>query len=100
VRRTIPFAAAASVALVAPLVSGAPSRSVRAEPAAKREISRHITLRLHYKSGPWVTNLLVERLKYQLETYKVCGVWNWPNKRRFTCLAAGSRLPEAASPAK
>ena len=41
-----------------------------------------------------VTNLSVKLRKYQLETYKVCGVWNWPNERRFTCLAAGSRLPE------
>jgi hypothetical protein len=90
VRRTVLFAAAACVALVPPLVSAATSRSVRVKPAAQR----HITLRLRYKTGPWVTNLSVKLRKYELETYKVCGVWNWPNERRFTCLAAGSRLPE------
>ena len=80
--------------LVAPLASGATSRSVRAKPAAQREISRHITLRLRYKTGPLVTNLSVKLRKYQLEASKVCGVWHWPNERRFTCLAAGRRLPE------
>src|SRR5436305_7982743 len=80
VRRTVLFAAAACVALVGPLVSGATSRSVSAKPAARREISPHITLRLRYKTGPWVTNLSVKLPKYQLETYKVCGVWNWPDE--------------------
>ena len=96
-RRTVLFAAAACVALVGPLVSGATSRSVSAKPAARREISPHITLRLRYKTGPWVTNLSVKLPKYQLETYKVCGVWNWPDERRFTCLGAGSRLPEGTA---
>jgi hypothetical protein len=61
------------LALVAPLASGATARSVRAKPAAQREISRHMTLRLRYKTGPRVTNLSVKLRKYQLETYKVWG---------------------------
>jgi hypothetical protein len=93
-RRAMPSVAAVSTALVVPLVSGASPHRANGEPVARRDVSGHITLRLRYKTGPWATRLPVKLIKERLETFKVCGVWNWPPDRRFTCLGAGSRLPE------
>ena len=52
-----------------------------------------ITLRVRYKSGPWATRLSVKLNKNQLNEFRVCGVWNWPAGKRFTCLSSGSKLP-------
>jgi hypothetical protein len=92
-RRAIFFVSALCLALVWPLVSGASSGSSLGTPEAQRAVSPHITLRIRYKTA-WVTRLPLKLNKNVLQTFRVCGVWNWPSSRRFTCLAAGSRLPE------
>jgi hypothetical protein len=46
------------------------------------------------RRGPWETTLRLKLNKNMLMTFRVCGVWNWPAGRQFTCLGAGSRLPE------
>jgi hypothetical protein len=94
VRRAIVFAALVSIALAAPLVSGASRTGIDGKPAARQAVSGHFTVRLRYKNGPWVTRLSLKLKIYQLMAFRVCGVWNWPTTRRFTCLGAGSRLPE------
>jgi hypothetical protein len=94
VQRAILFAATVSIALCWPLVSGATSRTSTAKPAAPRAVTGHFTVRARYKTGPWVTRLSLKLKKTQLMEFKLCGVWNWPANRRFTCLGAGSRLPE------
>jgi hypothetical protein len=93
-RRAIFFVAALALALAWPLVSGASPLTGGSKPTARRAVNGHITVRLRYKSGPWVTALSLRLNKDKLNEFKVCGVWNWPATRRFTCLAAGSRLPE------
>ena len=60
-------------------------------------MSGHFTLRVRYKTGPWVTKLSLRLNKNRLWQFKLCGVWNWPSGRRFTCLAAGSKLPARTS---
>jgi hypothetical protein len=97
VRRAILSAAAVSIALACPLVSGASPSANSGKPRARRAETGHITLRLRYKTGPWVTKLSLQLRKLKLTAFKLCGVWNWPDGRRFTCLAAGSRLPERTS---
>jgi hypothetical protein len=97
VRRAIFFVAAVALALAWPLVSGA-SRQAGGKPAAQRAVTAdHITVRLRYKNGPWVTKLSLRLNRQRLNAFRVCGVWNWPNARRFTCLGAGSQLPARTS---
>jgi hypothetical protein len=93
VRRAILFVVASSLALSWPLASGASRQAGSGKPAARRDVTGHITVRLRYKNGPWVKKLSLRLNKNRLNAFRVCGVWNWPNARRFTCLAAGSRLP-------
>jgi len=93
VRRAILFTATLSLALTWPLASGARPRSSAAKPAAGRDVPGAITLRVRYKSGPWATRLSVKLNKNQLNEFRVCGVWNWPAGKRFTCLSSGSKLP-------
>ncbi len=93
VRRAILFLAAVSLALACPLVSGASRQAASGRPAARHDVTGHITVRLRYKNGPWVKKLSLRLNKNRLNAFRVCGVWNWPEARRFTCLAAGSRLP-------
>jgi hypothetical protein len=97
VRRAILFVAAVSLALTWPLVSGASRQADSAKPVARRAVAGHITVRLRYKNGPWVTKLSLRLNKDRLNAFNVCGVWNWPTARRFTCLAAGSQLPARTS---
>src|SRR6266536_856126 len=92
-RRAIFSVAALSLALAWPLVSGASPRAGSGKPAARHDVTGHITVRLRYKNGPWVTKLSLRLNRYRLNAFRVCGVWNWPATRRFTCLAAGSQLP-------
>jgi hypothetical protein len=94
VRRAILFAVSVAVALSWPIVSGASRSGGNGKPAARHAVSGHFTVRVRYKSGPWVTKLSLKLKKTQLMEFRVCGVWNWPASRRFTCLGAGSRLPE------
>ena len=93
VRRAILVLAAVSLALAWPLVSGASRQAGSGKPVARRDVTGHITVRLRYKNGPWVTKLSLRLNKDRLNAFSVCGVWNWPAARRFTCLAAGSRPP-------
>ena len=93
VRRAILFAASLSIALAWPLVSGASPREENVRPAAPHAVTGHFTVRVRYKSGPWVTRLSLKLTKTRLIEFRVCGVWNWPPTKRFTCLGAGSRLP-------
>jgi hypothetical protein len=93
VRRAILFLAAVSLALAWPLVSGASRQAGSVKPVAQRAVTGHITVRLRYKSGPWVQKLSLRLNKNRLNAFRVCGVWNWPEARRFTCLGAGSQLP-------
>lgn len=94
VRRAILFAVSVAIALSLPLVSGASLPAGTGKAAAQHAVSGHFTVRLRYKTGPWVTKLSIQLKKTKLIEFKVCGVWNWPAERRFSCLAAGSRLPE------
>jgi hypothetical protein len=94
VRRAILFFTAVSIVLVWPLVSGASPRGAAGKPAAKHAVTGHFTVRVRYKSGPWVTKLSLKLIKTRLWEFRVCGVWDWPSNRRFTCLGAGSQLPE------
>lgn len=90
-QRAILSLAAAAALAAGPLVPGA---SPAADGSATGRVTGHITLRLRYKNGPWVSRLSLKLLKTQLRSYRVCGSWNWPASRRFTCLGAGVRLPE------
>jgi hypothetical protein len=93
VRRAIFFLASVSTVVLVALGSGRSLRSADAQPAARQAVAGHFTVRLRYKNGPWVTRLSLKLNKNRLWAFRVCGVWNWPAGRRFTCLAAGSRLP-------
>jgi hypothetical protein len=97
VRRAILFVAAVSLALTLPLASGASREAGRATPAAQRAVADHITVRLRYKNGPWVKKLSLRLNKDRLNAFRVCGVWDWPEARRFTCLGAGTQLPARTS---
>jgi hypothetical protein len=97
VRRAILFVAAVSLALTWPLVSGASRQASSGKPAVGRAVAGHITVRLRYKSGPWVKRLSLRLNKDRLNAFRVCGVWNWPEARRFTCLGAGTPLPVRTS---
>jgi hypothetical protein len=94
VRRAIFFAAAVLISATGPVVSGASPHAGGGKPAAHRAVTGHITVRLRYKSGPWATKLSLKLNRNGIRAFKLCGVWNWPADRRFTCLGAGSRLPE------
>jgi hypothetical protein len=94
VRRAIFFVALLSLSLTSPLVSGASPRTGGEKTVARQAVTGHFTVRVRYKSGPWVTKLSLKLNKNILMEFRVCGVWNWPTARRFTCLGAGSRLPE------
>lgn len=94
VRRAILFLAASVIVLSWPLMSGgAASLAGGQKPSARQAVSGHFTLRLRYRSGPWVTKLSLRLNKNRLSQFRLCGVWDWPASRRFTCLAAGVRLP-------
>jgi hypothetical protein len=93
VRRAIFFVVVLSLALTSPLVPGASPRTGGEKAGAQQAVTGHFTVRLRYKSGPWVTKLSLKLNKYQLIAFKICGVWNWPAARRFNCLGAGDRLP-------
>jgi hypothetical protein len=98
VRRAILFVAAVSLALAWPLMSGASRPASTLKPAAQRApAADNITTRLRYKNGPWVTKLSLKLNRYKLNAFRVCGVFNWPAARRFTCLGAGSKLPRGTS---
>jgi hypothetical protein len=101
VRRAIFFLAALTIGLSWPLVSGAslrPTVSGGAPASGKsgnsRRVTGHITLRARYGRGPWTTKLSLKLIKTRLWRFTVCGVWNWPDSNRFTCLGGGSPLPE------
>jgi len=87
------FLAAAALAFAAIAVPGASSRSS----SPVRAKADHITTRLRYNNGPWVTKLSLKLNKFRLNAFKVCGVFNWPAARRFTCLGAGSQLPRGTT---
>jgi hypothetical protein len=93
VRRAILLTALVSIALASPLVSGASPTAVHGKPTARQAVSGHFTMRVRYKNGPWVTRLALKLKRYQLMEFKLCGVWDWPAARRFTCLGAGTPLP-------
>jgi len=93
VHRAIVFAASLSAVLALPLVSGASPRAEQLTPAASRAVTGHFTVRVRYKSGPWVTRLSLKLTKTKLIEFRLCGVWDWPAAKRFTCLGAGTRLP-------
>ena len=76
------------------LAAGVSAGSGAEQRPAVRKLEGHITLRVRYKSGPWSTRLSVKLHRYALNEFRVCGVWNWPAERRFTCLAASAKLPE------
>jgi hypothetical protein len=98
VRGAIFLVAAVSLALAWPLVSGASRQAGSGKPAARRAVTAdHITVRLRYKNGPWVPKLSLRLNRQRLNAFRICGVWNWPNARRFTCLGAGSHLPARTS---
>jgi hypothetical protein len=97
VRRAILFLAAVLTALALPLISGASLHSTVGKPAARHDVTGHFTLRVRYKSGPWVTKLSLRLNKYRLWEFRLCGVWQWPAGRRFTCLGAGTKLPARTS---
>jgi hypothetical protein len=97
VRRAILFLAASSTVLTWPLMSGAAPRGRTQTPSARQALSGHFTLCERYKSGPWVTKLSLKLNKNRLWAFRLCGVWDWPADRRFTCLAARTRLPEQTS---
>ncbi len=44
-----------------------------------------------------MTKLSLKLNKYKLNAFRVCGVFNWPSARRFTCLGAGSQLPRGTT---
>ena len=44
-----------------------------------------------------MTKLSLKLNKYKLNAFRVCGVFNWPTARKFTCLGAGSQLPRGTS---
>jgi hypothetical protein len=75
------------------LASGVSAGSGAEQRASARKIEGHITVRVRYKNGPWSTRLSVKLHRYLLNEFRVCGVWNWPATRRFTCLGAGEKLP-------
>jgi len=98
VRRATIIVTAVSLALFWPLVSGASRPATTSKPVARHAAAAdHITTRLRYKNGPWVTKLSLKLNKYKLNPFRVCGVFNWPAARRFTCLGAGSPLPRGTS---
>jgi hypothetical protein len=98
VRRATLIVTAVSLALTWPLVSGASRPASTSQPVARHAAAAdHITTRLRYKNGPWVTKLSLKLNKYKLNAFRVCGVFNWPAARRFTCLGAGSPLPRGTS---
>jgi hypothetical protein len=53
----------------------------------------HITVRIRYKNGAWLRALSLPLNRHNLKAFKVCGVWNWPVGKTFTCAASGSTLP-------
>ena len=64
------FFAAATLAFTAIAVPGAsPSSSSRA--SAKAD---HITLRIRYKNGAWLTALSLPLNRHNLKAFKLCGV--------------------------
>jgi len=89
VRRAIFVLAVLAVGVVAGVSAG----SAAEQKLTTRNIEGHITVRLRYKNGPWTTRVRVKLHRYLLNEFRVCGVWNWPAGRRFTCLGAGERLP-------
>ena len=93
------FLAAATLVFGAIAVPGGSSSSSSPVRAQADHIAKadHITTRLRYKNGPWVTKLSLKLNKYKLNAFRVCGVFNWPAARRFTCLGAGSQLPRGAT---
>jgi hypothetical protein len=93
VRRAIFFAATVAITLLWPLGSDASPRTSSVKPAARHDVSGHFTMRVRYKNGPWVTRIALKLKRYQLMEFKLCGVWDWPTTRRFTCLGAGTPLP-------
>lgn len=98
VRPAIRLSAVVAVAvLVWPLMSGASPRAGSAKPPLDRDVTGHITLRLRQPRGQWVTRLSLKLRKQQLTSFTVCGVWNFPAGRPFTCLGAGSNLAERTS---
>ena len=87
--RAIFFAAAALgvaaiVGVGAPASSGSPSRAT----------ADSVTLRIHYKTGPWVKTLRLPLNLHHLKEFTLCAVYNWPAGKAFTCKGAGAALPE------
>lgn len=87
--RAIVFAAA-TVAAIAIAVLGA-SQSSSAPVRAKAD---QITLRIRYKNGAWLKALSLPLNKHNLKEFKLCGVFNWPAGKTFTCVGSGATLPE------
>ena len=82
--------AAAALAFAAVAVPGAsPSSS-----SPTRANADSITLRLRYKNGPWLKVLRLPLNRQHLKEFKLCGVWNWPAGKAFTCNGAGAALPQ------
>jgi len=89
VHRAIFFAAAA-LGVAAVVGVGAPAGSG----SSNRATADSVTLRLRYKSGAWLKTLRLPLNRQHLKEFIVCGVFNWPAGKAFTCNGAGARLPE------
>jgi len=90
VHRAIIFGAAA-LATAGALASGAASQP---DGVARVRATDTITLRIQYRSGAWLKALSLPLNRQHLKEFKVCGVWNWPAGKKFTCNGAGPSLPE------
>lgn len=86
--RAIIFSAAA-LASAGVLAAGASSKP----DASGVRATDSITVRLQFKNGAWLKALSLPLNKQHLKEFKVCGVFNWPNGKKFTCGGAGPSLP-------
>jgi hypothetical protein len=90
VHRAIFFAAAITACAAAAVSAAAPSSVASSHRAA----ADTITLRIQYKNGVWAKSLKLPLNRLHLKAFRVCGVFNWPSGKKFTCAGAGPSLPD------
>ena len=88
--RAIFFAAALLAFGAAALPAAAPGSIA----SKQRPTADTITLRIQYRNGAWLKALSLPLNRLHLKQFKVCGVFNWPGGKTFTCGGAGPGLPQ------
>jgi hypothetical protein len=90
VYRAIFFAAAITASAATAAFAAAPGSVA----SSHRATADSITLRIQYKNGAWAKSLSLPLNRLHLKAFRVCGVFNWPSGKTFTCTGAGPSLPE------